>query len=196
LSDKTNKSRLRSVFFGRQSGYIAFIILSIPVIYLFGFRDLSFFMVPSGSMEPTLLTGDHLITLTSRHYDRGDVVVTEDPEEKGAYIVKRIVAVGGDTITVEGGAVYINGRYVSEPYVKSPPLYYMPPFKVPEGSVFLLGDNRNNSEDAHAWDKKAQPEDNIVGRVRYIYFPYNRARHLIRYAGYLNGRVGGGHVSL
>ncbi len=179
------------MFFGRQSGYIAFLLLSVPVIYLFGFRHMSFFMVPSASMEPTLITGDHLVTLTSRHYERGDVVVTEDPEEKGAFIVKRIVAVGGDTVSVNGGALYVNGEYISEPYIKSPPQYHMPPYKLPDESVFLLGDNRNNSEDAHAWTEKAQPAEKIIGKVRFIYYPYDRARTFSRYAsGYPVNRMG------
>ncbi len=182
MSENSNNSTVRTVFLGRQSGYVAFILLSIPVIYLFGFRHMSFFMVPSASMEPTLMTGDHLITLTARHYDRGDVVVTADPEEEGAFIVKRIVAVAGDTVAVDGGALYINGEYVSEPYIKSPPQYNMPPYKLPEDSVFLLGDNRNNSEDAHAWDEKAQPAKKIIGKVRFIYFPYDRAGSFSEYA--------------
>jgi len=182
VSENTNKSAVKTVLFGRQSGYIAFIVLSVPVIYLFGFRHMSFFMVPSASMEPTLMTGDHLITLTARQYRRGDVVVTEDPEEKGAFIVKRIVAVGGDTVAVDGGALYVNGHYVSEPYVKAPPHYLMPPYKLSDGSVFLLGDNRNNSEDAHAWAEKAQPVDNIIGKVRFIYYPYERAGRFTHFA--------------
>jgi signal peptidase I len=183
VSEKTNNSAVRNVFFGRQSGYVAFIVLAVPVIYLFGFRHMSFFMVPSASMEPTLITGDHLVTFTEGQYGRGDVVVTEDPEEKGAFIVKRIVAVAGDTVAVDGGALYVNGGYVSEPYVKSPPQYLMPPYKLPEASVFLLGDNRNNSEDAHAWNDKAMPVKNIIGKVRFIYYPYNRAGEFGHYAG-------------
>ncbi|HUW61703.1 MAG TPA: signal peptidase I [Candidatus Bathyarchaeia archaeon] len=182
MSEKTNNSTVRTVFFGRESGYIAFILLSVPVIYLFGFRHMSFFRVPSASMEPTLMAGDHLITLTADQYQRGEVVVTEDPEEEGAFIVKRIVAVSGDTVAVEGGALYVNGHYVSEPYVKTPPQYLMPPFKLPDGNVFLLGDNRNNSEDAHAWPDKAQPVDNIIGKVRFIYYPYERAGRFTHFA--------------
>lgn len=182
MNENTNKSTVRTLLFGRQSGYVAFILFSIPVIYLFGFRHMSFFMVPSASMEPTLMTGDYLVTLTAGEYGRGDVVVTKDPEEEGAFIVKRIVAIAGDTVTIDGGALYINGGYISEPYISSPPEYFMPPLTIPEGHVFLLGDNRNNSEDAHAWSEKAQPAQNIVGRVRYIYYPYNRARKFTHFA--------------
>lgn len=182
MSGHGRKLSVRTLLFGRQGGYIAFIFFSIPVIYLFGFRHMSFFMVPSGSMEPTLMTGDYLVTLTAREYRRGDVVVTKDPEEAGAFIVKRIVGIAGDTVAIEGGALYVDGQYVSEPYISKPPEYVLHPFTIPEGRVFLLGDNRNNSEDAHAWTEKAQPAENIVGRVRYIYYPYNRARTFAQYA--------------
>ena len=164
---------------GPKGGQIAIIVLAIPVIYLFGFREMRFFLVPSGSMEPTLLTGDHLMTLSEHEYKRGDVVVLEDPEERGAYIVKRIVGVGGDTVTVNGGGLFVNGQYISEPYIQSPPDYSMDPITIPENHVFLLGDNRNNSEDSHAWKDKGldvHPDvRQIVGKVLFIYYPYDRA---------------------
>jgi signal peptidase I len=125
-------------------------------------------------MEPTLLEGDQIVTLRESAYERGDVVVLRDPEDEKAYIVKRIMAVGGDTILVAGGAVYVNGSYVSEPYILSTPDYEMRTYSVPQGHVFFLGDNRNDSEDSHLWKDKARPVNEIIGKVRFIYFPFNR----------------------
>jgi len=133
-------------------------------------------------MEPTLLRQDYLITLNEDTYRRGDVVVLDDPEEPGAYIVKRVVGIGGDTVAVGGGFLYVDGKPMAEPYVLEPPRYFMRPVRVPPGFVLLLGDNRNNSNDSHIWDNKTQPLSAIVGRVRFIYYPYNRAGSLDRIA--------------
>jgi signal peptidase I len=140
-------------------------------------------------MEPTLYGGDYLLTLNAKEYRRGDVVVLEDPMSEGGNLVKRIIGVGGDTITIQAGALFINGKYASEPYIKAPMIYEVfPPVRVPEGRVFVLGDNRNDSEDSSYWvnvkdDPEVPPElqanptvsvDDIIGRVRYIYLPWSR----------------------
>jgi len=126
-------------------------------------------------MEPTLLDGDQIVTLRQSVYERGDVVVLRDPEDEKSYVVKRIVAAGGDTIFITGGAIYVNARYVSEPYILSVPDYQLTAFSVPAGHFFLLGDNRNNSEDSHLWNERARPLEDIIGKVRFIYFPFERA---------------------
>lgn len=154
--------------------YYALILITAPVlIYLFAVRDMRFFKVPSRSMEPTLFPGDYLLTLAEDRYNRGDIVVMVDPVETGSYIVKRIVGVAGDTVQLEGGGLYINGAYASEPYVSEPIMQIMPPIVVPEDGVFILGDNRNLSEDGSEWHKALRTSD-IVGRVVLRYLPLDR----------------------
>jgi len=167
-------SRFLRASLGKQGGQVGLLLLACLGLYFFAYRGGRFFLVPSASMEPTLLEGDQIVTLRESVYGRGDVVVLRDPEDEKAYIVKRIMAAGGDTILVAGGAVYVNGSYVSEPYILSTPDYEMRTYSVPEGHVFLLGDNRNNSEDSHLWKDKARPVNEIIGKVRFIYFPFNR----------------------
>lgn len=139
-------------------------------------------------MEPTLLPNDYLLTCTEKTYSRGDVVVLIDPEDPKSYIVKRIVAVGGDTVSIDSNALILNGQFASEPYVLEPMQYSMPnSVKVPEGEVFILGDNRNVSEDSSRWDKNSNwkqqtlPIDTIVGRVRCIFLPPSRMQTVQRY---------------
>lgn len=154
--------------------YYATILVMAPLlIYLFAGRDMRFFKVPSRSMEPTLQPGDYLLTLAKEQYGRGDVVVLADPEEPGAFIVKRIVGVPGDTVSLDGGALYLNGAYASEPYIAEPMLQRMRTLTVPEDGVFVLGDNRNHSEDGTEWGK-ALPENSIVGEVKLRYLPLDR----------------------
>ncbi|MBI4557614.1 MAG: signal peptidase I [Candidatus Hydrogenedentes bacterium] len=174
----------------RKTAYIGIIICSAFLIYLFGFRGMRFFLVPSGSMEPTLLPGDRLVTLNQTGYHPGEIVVLRDPEDTGSYVVKRIVALGGDTVSADGGALFINGGYASEPYLLEPINYELKPFTVAEDHVFVLGDNRNESEDSSLWATavpgnddpppagprtgKSVPSETIIGRVSYIYYPPTR----------------------
>lgn len=145
-------------------------------------------------MEPTLFPLDYIVTRTARSYDRGDIVVFNDPDYDNEYLVKRIVAKGGDTISVFGGAVFLNNAYVSEPYRYKPIDYAMAPYEVPENHFFLLGDNANRSIDSHNWGASASGGDDgitgtprsisknlIVGKVTYIYLPRSRAGKLDSY---------------
>lgn len=156
---------------GQKAGYIAILLISVVLIYLFAARGMRFFLVPSSSMEPTLFPTDYIITLEERRYERGDIVVINDTEA-GDYLVKRIAGIGGDVVMVGNHALYVNGRYASEPYIAEPMKYSMKrPVEVPREHVFVLGDNRNFSEDS-SMDLKTWPVDDIVGRVCFIYYPY------------------------
>jgi len=165
---------------GRRGGQVGAVLFLVAIVYLFGVRHMRFFTVPSRSMEPTLLEGDYLATINENTYRRGDVVVIREPD-KDEYIVKRIVGLPGDAITVRGQALYIDGDFVSEPYIKEPMQYQIDrPFAVPAETVFVLGDNRNESEDSHVTGE-TEPLENIVGKVWFIYYPYSRFGSLRSY---------------
>jgi signal peptidase I len=134
-------------------------------------------------MEPLLQEGDYILTLKASTYEPGDIVVFDDPEIPGEFLVKRIVAVAGDTVELYGGALHVNGQYVSEPYVKEPLFLNFPPYTVLSGCTFVLGDNRKFSEDSSSetwnagdWDcRPGISTDSIIGVVRRIYLPLNRS---------------------
>jgi signal peptidase I len=182
----------------RRGFYIAFLIFAAIMIYLFAFVGVTPFKVPTGSMIPTLLPGDFLFCAPQQEYQRGDLVVVDDPLRPGGYLVKRIVGLPGDTVAAENGYLALNESYASEPYLREPMNYEMPPRTVPEGEIFLLGDNRNESDDASRWLidpesgdaieteqagvdvvgdkiwKRTLPIDSIVGKVVYLYLPFDR----------------------
>ncbi|HOE65179.1 MAG TPA: signal peptidase I [Candidatus Hydrogenedentes bacterium] len=168
-------SRARKIWYG------FIIVAAIPILYLSAVRGIGFFLVPSESMEPTFQAGDYILTLREPAYYRGDVVVLHDPVQSGEYLVKRVVGVAGDVVKVDNGALYINGRYASEPYLKEPPFYAMKAEVVVEsGRIFVLGDNRNRSDDSSSWTLQTTGGgptvslDSIVGRVRFRYLPFSR----------------------
>lgn len=126
------------------------------------------------SMEPTLHDGDALVIdlLSYRFVDPavGDIVVATTPDT-GQSVVKRVVAVGGDLIGIEDGVLIRNGRAVDEPYTNQDQMggYYWGPITVPEGQVFLLGDNRLESVDSREYGPVSI--DAIDGRYVFPLWP-------------------------
>lgn len=173
----------RALWMGKKARIVfsvAILIVAILILLLISSQRLGFYIVPSASMEPTLLPDDRLVAYSNSRYERGEVVVIRDPQDPQAYLVKRIVAVGGDTVAVENGMLLVNGQYVSEPYLRNRIEYKLPRMAVREGKVFLLGDNRNNSSDSHIWRQGVNAED-IMGSVRMIYSPKSRRGTQIAY---------------
>jgi signal peptidase I len=82
--------------------------------------------------------------------------------------IKRVIAVPGDSVEIKNRAVFVNGRPLSEPYLNEPPGYFMPELSIPEGQYFVLGDNRNHSNDSHTgW---VVPSEDIIGKVWFKYW--------------------------
>jgi signal peptidase I len=131
--------------------------------------------VRSDSMEPTLPSGAVLLidklTYLTRGPDRGDVVVALDPRT-GESIVKRVVAVGGDSVGIEDGQLIVNGDPVVENYIDNDEMdgFFTGPDVVPAGDVYLLGDNRDTSEDSRAFG--TIDVDAIEGRVLITIWPF------------------------
>jgi signal peptidase I len=133
------------------------------------------FAIPSPSMEPTLVEGDRvLVNRLVYHFrapDRGDVIVFHPPERPGSDpFIKRIVAVGGDTIEVRDGYLYVNGARQEEQYIKEYPI--VGDFRqtvIPQGYIWAMGDNRNNSGDSRVFGPVSL--DAIMGEAFAIYWP-------------------------
>ncbi len=125
------------------------------------------------SMEPTLHGQERLvIEKLSFHFhepERGDIIVLRVPEYGNEMLIKRVIGLPGDTIALENGEVFLNGQPMNEDYINGPPRGIYGPTVVPEGSVFVMGDNRNNSNDSRSFGPI--PFENIVGRAWIRYWP-------------------------
>jgi len=139
--------------------------------------------IPSASMLPTLQVGDRLVVeKISYHFRepaRGDIIVFDPPQQlqvqgyaKDQAFIKRVIGAPGQTVEVQKGRVYLDKTPLEEGYIAEPPDYHWGPAQVPEGQVFVMGDNRNNSNDSHVWG--FLPKENIIGRAFYRFWPLSR----------------------
>ncbi len=127
--------------------------------------------VPSASMENTILTNDRIIANRFANPNRFDVMVFKAPDEPETPYVKRVIGMPGDTVEIIEGQLFINGELIQEDYIKEPMIGSFGPYDVPEGSYFMMGDNRNNSFDSRYWENTYVPEDTILGEAEFAYFP-------------------------
>lgn len=140
--------------------------------------------IPSLSMYPTFEVGDQLavekVTKRIRPFSRNEVVVFNPPQafreivgdssrKAKEALIKRIVAVEGDTVEVKGGKLFVNGVMQDEPFTAEDAAYEFGPVVVPPGDVLVLGDNRNHSLDGHIWG--FLPAENVIGRAVFVYWP-------------------------
>lgn len=132
--------------------------------------------VPTGSMETTIMPGDRLYV--NKLFDiedakRGDILVFRS-DELNEKLVKRLIGLPEETVEInEDGQVFINGEKLNEPYAKQAKGEGRT-FTVPQGSYFFLGDNRPISVDARYWTNPYIPEDKIIGKATFRFFPLNR----------------------
>jgi signal peptidase I len=129
------------------------------------------------SMQPTLFEGNIVLVnkLAYKFGDMktGDVVIFHDPYNRQEDFIKRLIGKPGDQVTVNNGEVYVNGNKLVEPYIASEPAY-SGVWQVPEDSIFVLGDNRNQSSDSHSWG--FVPLTDVVGKALIVYWPLDEIK--------------------
>jgi signal peptidase I len=143
------------------------------------------FVIPSGSMLPTLRIGDYLLVnkfvYLFRPIRRGDIIVFKFPQDEARDFIKRVVGLPGETLEIRDRQVFIDGKPLHEPYAvySEPPLlgspvpYHLGPMVIPPGHLFMMGDNRDNSLDSRSWG--LLEESKVVGEASIIYFSIRSA---------------------
>ena len=150
--------------------------LVLVLVFSFFFRIIQ---VDGESMVPTLDNGDKLIVLGAGYEpQRGDVVIVDSYTSYGKPLVKRVIAKGGDTIRIDysTGAVTVNGELLQEDYIAEPTYLGYDvefPYTIPEGTVFVMGDNRNASLDSRSSYVGCIDERDILGKVLLCFLPFS-----------------------
>jgi signal peptidase I len=155
----------------------------VPAIVLFLIIK-TFFLesryVPTPSMVPTIQIQDRFLLNKTAYWfktpERYQIVIFKPPAQAGAKddFVKRIIGLPGETIKVHKGVVYINGKPLEEPYITPDraPIMEFSSYIIPDDHVFMMGDNRNNSQDSRFWGPL--PIENIKGEAWWRFWPVNR----------------------
>lgn len=173
-SKKSASSFFQGELFRQWILPILITVLAVVVVRVF-ILDLIF--VDGASMNDTLETRDLMVvTKIERLFTgpvRGEVVVCKYPEQTGLF-VKRIVAIGGDSVMIRSGTTYVNNEEVDEPYVTHPSNDNFGPFEVPEGHIMVMGDNRINSLDSRSSNVGPLPVSSIVGYARAVLLPFSK----------------------
>jgi signal peptidase I len=132
--------------------------------------------VDGSSMEPTLLNGEFVLVNKLAYKfgtpKMGEVIVFHYPRDPNQEYIKRVIGVPGNTVVISDGQVYIDDKLIQEPYIAASPTYGPQDWTVPPGSLFVLGDNRNNSSDSHTWGMV--PLEYVVGKAVAVYWPPSR----------------------
>ncbi len=170
---------------GMGRSILSFVLtIAVIVAIAWGLRTFVFqaYEIPSGSMEDTIMTGDMVFSEKLSYYagspEQGDIITFKDPEIPSRTPIKRVIATEGQTVQLIDGKVYVDGRELDEPYTDGKetwPLtssYGLPveyPYKVPEGEVWVMGDNRTNSQDSRYFG--SIPVSSVTGKAVFTYWP-------------------------
>jgi len=192
------KSKLRE--------YIEAILLAIVIAFFIRTFVVQAYKIPSGSMKPTLLIGDHIL-VSKFNYGiklpfirstlipvgspkRGDIVVFIYPEDRSKDFIKRLVGLPGDTVELREKQILLNGQPWKESYGVHSDSLVIPgavqprdnfgPVKVPEGQLFVMGDNRDESYDSRFWGFVDMKD--VLGKALIIYWSWNQEEYGVRWS--------------
>jgi signal peptidase I len=132
-------------------------------------------LIPSGSMENTIMTGDVILAtrFDKQNISRYDIVVFIPPDDPDELYIKRVIGLPGETILVEDGKVYADGVELDDSFIaEEMKTSGDGTYEVPEDCYFMMGDNRNHSLDSRFWDTKYVPLENIVAKAKLRVFPF------------------------
>jgi signal peptidase I len=179
---KKPKSQLRELI---ETVGSAVIIAALIMIFI-----ARAYTVNGDSMLPTLHHGERLLIdkISYRFIEpsRGEIIVFKNPSNTREQFVKRVIGLPGDKVAIIQGVVYINDQPIEEDYTLAPARIGFAPQIVPEGTYFVLGDNRNNSEDSRFSRVGFLPRELIVGRAVWRYWPLNQIDLMLRPAVFKN----------
>ena len=162
--------------------WIISILIAIVLAFFIRYFIVELYMVEGPSMRPTLVNGERLIVnkfiYRFKAPERGEVLVFRYPRDPSRDFIKRVIAVAGDTVEIKDGRVFLNGQLLNEPYILERIKGSYPIATVPEGHIYVMGDNRNNSEDSRFKDVGFVPLELIKGKAVTVFWPLDHIKTL------------------
>lgn len=171
-----------STFNEEVKDWIISILIAVVLAFFIRYFIVELYMVEGPSMRPTLVSGERLVVnkflYRFKTPERGEVVVFRYPRDPSRDFIKRVIGVPGDTIEIQDGQVFRNGELLDEPYILERTRGSYPAAKVPEGHIFAMGDNRNNSEDSRFKGVGFVPYELIKGKAMVVFWPIGHLKSL------------------
>lgn len=162
--------------------WIISILIAVVLAFFIRYYIVELYMVEGPSMRPTLLNGERLVVnkfiYRFKTPEKGEVIVFRYPSDPSRDFIKRVIATPGDTIEIKDGRVFVNGQLLNEPYILEKTRGSFTIATVPEGRIFVMGDNRNNSEDSRFKDVGFVSYDNVKGKAIMIFWPLDHIKTL------------------
>ncbi len=157
---------------------LAIIVIALGVGLFLNKYMIANAQVPTSSMETTVMAGDRIIVNRLSYIfgepKRGDIVTFIYPDDGKTLYLKRIMGLPGETIQGKEGVIYIDGEALKEDFTQEVSYDDFGPYTIPEGTYFMMGDNRNDSWDSRYWEHKFVDIENIIGKAEISYFPHPR----------------------
>ena len=162
--------------------WIISIVVAVVLAFLIRQFIVELYIVDGPSMRPTLQSQERLVVnkfiYSLRTPEKGEILVFKYPRNQERDFIKRVIATEGDTIEIKDGRVYVNDQMLNEDYILEKTRSEYPKSTVPEGTVFVMGDNRNNSEDSRFADVGFVPYSLIKGKAMLVFWPFSQFKTL------------------
>lgn len=174
-SDEQSQDRTKYILKEVISWFMT-ILIAVVIAFLLNSFIIVNAQVTSGSMETTVMTGERVLGLRVTYWfsapKRGDIVFFRNPNNEKEIFVKRVIGLPGETVEIKQGVTYVDGSALNEPYLaeEAKPLDFGP-YEVPADSYFMMGDNRNHSNDSRFWNQTYVTKNKILGKAYLIYYP-------------------------
>lgn len=180
-SESEIEEKKKKGFFREVIDFVIPIILAVAIALVLKNCVIANAKVPTGSMLNTIQEGDRIIASRLAYInddpERYDIIIFHFPDDESQYFVKRVIGLPGETVNIVNGIVYVTKTdgttiQLDDSFVTNcVPVGNFGPYVVPEDSYFVLGDNRNNSQDSRYWNNKYVKKDKIIGKVLFRYYP-------------------------
>lgn len=162
--------------------WVISIVIAVVLALFIRYFIVELYLVEGPSMQPTLISHERLVVnkfiYRFREPEKGEILVFRYPKDPSRDFIKRVIAVAGDTIEIKDGRVFVNQQLLNEPYILDKTRGSYPLSTVPEGHIFVMGDNRNNSEDSRFRDVGFVSLDLVKGKAMMVFWPLGNMKTL------------------